>query len=221
MDHGNVEASLERARHMQAFREEYKIQDTLSDGKHWLAELLQLHQGSFLSFSYNHQDGNYCLIYDLAAVDLGVFKRHPRGYEITFSGGYYFCHGLSPDFDSMRRGVIFMAECKDYDWKKNLDITAVRRFWSELMAVYPFRYQKVKYFNSGMFLNLINSLKKKFLPQNITDKMEYGCKFDGRLSDVYLVPSVEAATTRIRLRMEDSLQRRYHHEATFRLPPHE
>ena len=218
-DQGNVPAALERAMHLQQLREEYKLLDNFQDGSRWVKELIFLMQGVFLSFSYNQRDGNYCLIYDLGALDISKFQKNSNGFEVCFSGGYYFCQAMTCDIQAIRNGIIFMAECSEFDWRKNMDIGTFRRFWSELMAVYPYKIQKVKYFNSGVFINMINSLKKRFLPREITERMEYGCKFEGSLRDTFLVPTLEQAMLRMLFRFEENLLKRYHNERTYELPP--
>ena len=185
----------------------------------WIPEMIFLMKGVFLTFAYNQQDGNYCLAYDLSAADISQFRKRANGFEVGLCGGYYFSQAFICDFTAIRSGIIFMAECKDFDWTKNMDIGAFRRFWGELMAVYPFQIQKVKYFNSGFFINMINSLKKKFLPREITNRMEYGIQIEGKLGDMFLTPTPEEARARTILRFEQNLLIRYHNEATFRLPP--
>ena len=57
MDHGDVEAAVERARHMQTFKHEYGITDTLEQSRQLLPKLVKLLPGMPLSLSYNRRDG--------------------------------------------------------------------------------------------------------------------------------------------------------------------
>lgn len=100
-----------------------------------------------------------------------------------------------------------------------MDFKTCRKVWTELLVVYPVKYQKMKYFNSGIFMNILQSLKRRFLPDHITDKIETGCKVYGhqRLGDIYLVPTVEEANLRNMMRFSDALEMRYRNETKFRL----
>ena len=94
-DGGNLEAALERVTNLQYFREEYKVVDNLQEGKRWTTEWLTYARGVVCSFSYHPAGGNYCLVYDLSAVDTSMLR---RGLEMGMVGGYYLCHAMSPDF---------------------------------------------------------------------------------------------------------------------------
>ncbi|CAB9506111.1 expressed unknown protein [Seminavis robusta] len=214
-DRGDLQAALERAAHMQAFREEYKILDSMEDGMRSLKTTLQVFPAAFLSFSYSNSHGSYCFVYDMAAFDLYKLNKQPGLFQSGMWGIYYLGHCMAPDFQSMRRGAIFLVECQGFDWKRNVDLKTIRTIWVDFLAVYPFQIQKMKYFHSGLFINLINSLKKRFLPKHIVDKMEIGCMFERRLSDIYLVPDIDAAAQRLLSALECSLNRRYENERSF------
>jgi hypothetical protein len=87
--------------------------------------------------------------------------------------------------------------------------------WHELAAVYPFRLNKLKYFNSGSAWNVAISMVKPFLPKELS--VEVGCQFEAGLDTLYFVPSLQEASFRLLGRVEDTLRRRYANERTFRL----
>jgi CRAL/TRIO domain len=214
----NVDAALERAQGMQYFREEYGILDTLQESRQITSQLVKLQPGVALSLSYYHRNGNYVFVYDLGAFDYKKATATPESTRTFLAGGLYFCHAQCPDFTAIRKGSILLCECSDFDWRKHLDLATMRKMWTELLIVYPMDFYRMKYFNAGLFTNMINSLKKTFLPKHITDKIETGCRLeDGKLSDMYLVPDLETATRRFLDRVDESLVLRYHNIQTFRL----
>lgn len=216
---GNTEAGVDRALHLQLFREEYNILDTLEESRKMIPDIMELLPGVALSLSYNHRDGNYVFVYDMGAFDFKKALQTPENARVLLAGCYYICHALCPDLEAIRRGVIIIAECSGFDWSRNMDLAFIRKMWTELLVDYPMDYQKYKYFNAGFFINMINSLKMRFLPHRITSKMETGCRFDGRLSDIYLVPNLKGCSKRVAGRMIDSLIRRHNNQKAYRLPP--
>ena len=108
-----------------------------------------------------------------------------------------------------------MCTFSDFDWKKKPEFKIWSKFFSELVAVYPLP-STVRHYHTGTFFNLVGSMLNKVLP-NEMNKMEFGCKFEGRLDSVYLVPTPEAAFERMLGRLADSLRRRFENEKTFRL----
>ena len=66
---------------------------------------------------------------------------------------------------------------------------------TELTCCYPFTFQRCKYFQTDLFVNLMNSLKKRFLPRRIIEKLlDVACEFNGQLSnDAYPVPDAKTA----------------------------
>lgn len=215
----DVGEALEKAQHMQAFHQEYGVLNTIQQGREMVSKNLQLLPGVALSLSYYHRDGNYVFVYDIAAFDCKKALATMQSTRILLAGCLYMCHAQCPDFTAIRQGSVLLCECSGFDWKKNMDFATFRKMWTELLAVYPMHYSKIKYFNSGVLINLINSLKKRFLPKEITDRMETGCRLDGRLSDIYMVPTPAACVQRFLARIDESLTRRFHNVQTFRLEP--
>ena len=180
---------------------------------------VKLLPGVALSLSYIHRDGNYVFVYDIAAFDWKKALSTPDATRALMGGSYYICHALCSDLEAVRRGIVLLCECSDFDWRKNINIDTSRKMYSELLVGYPIQYNKIKYFNAGMFLNMTNSLKKRFLPKKITDKMEVGCRTDTRLSELYCVPNLEACHHRLLGRIDECIAKRYSNMRTFRLTP--
>ena len=104
-----------------------------------------------------------------------------------------------------------------YDWKKGMDYKSLKRVWSEIGGVYPFKVEKVKYFNAGTTMTIVIAMVKKFFPKDLRQRIEVGLQFEQRLDTLYLVPSLEEANQRLVGRVGETLRRRYANESTFRL----
>ena len=105
----NIEAALERAEQLQAFREEYGVQDTAEDGIRLFARLNSLFPCFHLCLSYNHDGGNYVMIYDMTKFDLRLLKTEEQ-INIWLGGSYYSQAALFPDLEAIRRGAILINE---------------------------------------------------------------------------------------------------------------
>ena len=69
----------------------------------------------------------------------------------------------------------------------------------------------------GMFVNLMMSMVKQFLPTEMTERFQFGCMFNDRLDKTFLVPDKTSAKARNYARIIEALTIRYENEATFRL----
>lgn len=214
VDGGDIEESLERLFKWQCVREEYKVSDTVEDCVYSFAKFLKIMPRYHLGFAYHDVGGNYVMIYDNANFDSRVLENEDN--VITWmQSSYYHCDVLNPDLEAVRRGVLFMAECEGYDWKKGMSLTLLKRVWSEVAGVYPIRWVKIKYFNAGVTMNLVTSMLKPFIPKDVRQKLEFGCQYEKRLDELYLVPTVEAAHLRFLERIEIAIQKRYENELSF------
>ena len=217
VDQDNVESALERVQHLQAFREQYRILDTASDGRKYLHDFVAMFPGYILSVCYDSTTGNYVLISDQAAFDMRILDTKDKQYKCLGSA-YYVVTALNPDLEGIRRGVSFLVECESYDWARNMSVNFYKLLWTELL-MYPLTYSHVKHFHCGVLHNMLLSLTKRFLPHHIRAKIFTGCQFEERLDTLYLTPTVEAANQRLLARLDESISRRYASEASFQLPP--
>jgi hypothetical protein len=80
-----------------------------------------------------------------------------------------------------------------------------------MLAVYPCNVVS-KQSNAGAIMNTLLNLLRKVLPKAIKNEVPPGYSCDTRLDTLYLVPTVEAATEGLLLRMIDSLARRFDNE---------
>ena len=104
-DGDNVQSALQRARHLQLFRQEYEISDNFEEACAICKTMLQNHRGHILALAHNANDGNYVIIYDQARGDLGEVLNGDatgRAWRIFLASGWYLYHALTPDFLAMR-----------------------------------------------------------------------------------------------------------------------
>ena len=218
LEHDNVDAALKRALHLQTFREEYGVRDSDTAGRQEIKNFIELFPKHWLSFSFNKSDGNYVFVYDMKSFNPRLLKT-PEKFDNFMRATYYIVNCLTVDMTSIRRGCVIMAECDGYDFTKNIDSKTYKRFWGELAVAYPIRFQKMKHFNSGVFVNLLYSMTKPIFPAYIRSVFEVGNHLDdGRtLDEIFLAPTVEGSNQRLLTRLTRALKRRYDHEKTFSL----
>ncbi|CAB9515159.1 expressed unknown protein [Seminavis robusta] len=205
----NIEGALERARQMQAFREEYRIADDEESGVKAVADWMELFPGMVLSVSYSRLEGVYVLVLDDTKFYARNLDDNPKGVPIWFCGNYYVYQAILPDFQSIRKGLIFCVEAGGFDWKVNFGLTVFRRFWTELAAYYPYHFKEIKVFHGGMFVNMMVSMVRQVVPKRIHEKFQLGTVSGlGRLDQLYLVPNLEAANQRTLRRVQECLHMR-------------
>jgi hypothetical protein len=113
IDGENLQAATERAYHLQCFREEYGIMDTVEDGRKCFADYMHLFPKYHLHFTYYHQEGRYVMIFDNTHFDSSLVKSE-ESLRCWLGGTYYTAVALCPDFEAIRKGVICVAECEGY-----------------------------------------------------------------------------------------------------------
>jgi hypothetical protein len=86
------------------------------------------------------------------------------------------------------------VECEGHTPGKGMDLKWFRMIW-DITKAYPAKYNSVKFFHCGVFVNLLLSSIKKFLPPDIRSVFDIGKTAPQRLDTLYLVPSYELAST--------------------------
>ena len=117
----NIEAALERVRHLNHFREEYDIKDDIEDGIMCFLGLIQQFPKFHLSFTYHADNGNYVMVYDMACFDLKLLSSE-KAVRNWLGGSYYSLTVLCPDLEAVRRGAILINECQGYVKKIVFDL---------------------------------------------------------------------------------------------------
>ncbi|CAB9504701.1 expressed unknown protein [Seminavis robusta] len=218
IDQGDTAASLERAHQMQGLRQEYGILDTYEHGRQAIHDFMDLFPELLLSFSFNHVYGTYVLVFDTAKLYAKTLNTKPGAMATWLSAIYYVNHCMSPDLEAIRSGVVYIVECEGFEWSKHFGLQIFKKFWLELGTVYPFQFKQMRCFHTGLCFTLMVSMVKQYLPAKVHSKFTVGnlCSL-GRLDNVYYSPGVEFARNVLKLRLGESLDRRYRNEASFSL----
>ena len=217
-DGDDTEAAVERAYHSQCFREEYRVLDTFADGVKTFAAYMKLMPGFHLSFANDMTVGQNVMIFDNTKFQCSRIRNNEENMRIMMAGTYYNMVLFCPNFSAIQSGAIVVAECGGYDWKADMDLNTTKKVWSEIGSVYPVSFHRMKFYRNNTMLNIMASMARPFLPQKWRNNIEFGCEFEHRLDEVYLLPSLEASNLRLLVRAEAMLRERYENEATFRLP---
>ena len=212
----NIQNAIERVQGLQTFQEEYSIASSLQDGIQALEDLVELFPELYLSFSYSYDEQSYVLLYDATKWNAALLQS-PDALNKQLKASYYMNLVFNPDAAASRNGLILIAECEGFDWKKNLVVTYLRKLHEELLNFYPQTYRQIKYFHTGVFVNTIVSMMRRFLPRDIHSKIQTGCQLEGRLNTFYHVPSIEAANATLLERMKENLKKHFENVASFKL----
>ena len=157
------------------------------------------------------------IAYDYAKLDMTKLSRQEN--RVTSIGGvYYQWHALCPDFDSIRKGSIWIVECDGHSWvPSSKDLKYSEHFWNDLGSAYPIQVLTYKCFNTPALFHIFKSISRPFIPKETYNKIEMGCRFPERLDTIFCTPTLEAAAERFLTRMLAALERRYENERSFSL----
>ncbi|CAB9515168.1 expressed unknown protein [Seminavis robusta] len=218
VDQGDTEAAIDRAYKMQGFKMEFDVIDEPAHGRRILQQFMDLFPDLLLCFSYSHPLERYVVAMDGTKFDAKTLKHNPQALQTMMCVGYYIYHALNPDFESIRQGVILLAECGGFCWTQHLSMDLFKMITSDFISVYPVKWNKIRHFHTSLFFNLVSSMAKPLMPSDFKEVFEVGCvSLLGRLDEVYLTPTREAATERFKDRLATSLQRRYQNASEFTL----
>lgn len=208
--------AVKRLYALQDFRAEYDISDTYQDGCQCLESTLRLLPEQFLNFAFSLQESTYVFIHDLAkhdAASLTTLKKENDWMKAMYYLHITFC----PDMESIRKGILILVECAGVDYsnmKQGLNLST--KLFSKLMTIFPINGKTMLY-HTGTITNVMASMLRQILPENLRSKFLTGIQLDGRLNTIFLVPDIETANTRIILRVEETFRRRLENERIFSL----
>lgn len=211
----DLQGGLDRLTKIQQYKEQYEIVDDLAFGKRCMREYLRTFPGYLMSCDFAQREGTYLMAIDMCAFDAKALRANP----MAFIQGSYFLEQIgSFELESVRKGIIVLIECEGYRWTDHLGIDTLGEIWSDLWAVYPMNVLQLKHFNTGVFVNTMAAMTRKFQPRAMRQKIQFGCKFpSGRLDTVFNVPTLQEAQNRLLSRLDDCLEERYENEQTFSL----
>lgn len=211
----DVEDAVNRARALQYFRQEYDVQNTVEDGHRAIHNMVGLMPNFYLSFQFSPADGTYCVIHDDTKVETMTINT-PEKITSMCAGSYYVMVLNGPDLESIRKGMLSMAECQGLDYTMRQDFKLILKIYNQLLSVYPFR-GRIMHYHTGVVFNVMATMAKKTLPTHLRDQFQTGLIFEERLDKFFLVPTPEAATKRLLESFEKALRRRFANERTFSL----
>lgn len=191
----DVADALHQARSLQAFRQEYKIEESYPDGCSSLSKILELLPKFLLSFTFSIPDGTWASVHDNIKIDTTVFTAVARR-RYWFAGAFYTAHAFFPDLESMRKGLIALVECQGMDWTQKQDFRLIRDLFSQLWSMYPFT-GILKHYHTGVIFNVMAAMLRKTLPGDMKHRLQTGLVHENRLDSVFLIPTAEVATQRI------------------------
>ena len=206
---------LERITTLQAFREEYGVLDTYEDGCLYLKEIHALAPGKDLDFSFSECEGTYVFCHDTTKLDSTQFTTLKK-LRAFMAYTYYMSASWNPDMDSIRKGIICISDCEAWDWRKKQDFKVFQKFFKEFLAVYPFNGE-CRCYNTGLIANIMISLLRRVLPDEIRDTLKTGYKTDQALHTYYFIPNRESANHRMFTKMAATLKKRFENEKSFNL----
>lgn len=64
-----------------------------------------------LSFTFNYDQGNYVILYDVPRLDTRLLNSEDR-IRTWLGGCFYKLAILCPDLEAVRRGAIMISECE-------------------------------------------------------------------------------------------------------------
>lgn len=222
-----IASVVDRVARYQAGLQAHDIRDTYESACSALEETFcNLIPGHFIGFDYYQAEGSYVLATDMTKFCRTV-EACPRKQDTHRAAATFLLHAQQPDFEAMRRGVMTLVECAGYDWKDPdmYNLTVVRN--NAVPTFYPSRMRRVKFYNCGLFVNLVVSAAKRLLPKYVLQKLEVGCKCDSsrlqgphnvpveRLDQIYVVPNIEATNKRNLDKIKACLRMRYANEGYF------
>lgn len=217
VDKDDVDNAVERAEKLQAFRETYKIEDTWEFGRRCIRDYQKLWPNHILSVTFSPRHGAYVVVTDLSKVDAKAMQRSPEGMEVFLRFFYFLKQAVYCDLGGVRTGVSYVHECHCHGLG-GIDFKISRAFFTNLASFYPTNVHILKFFHSGVNMNLIVSMLRPFMPQSARKKITVGCQHERTLDTLFLDPNNSEASDRaVQEQLTELLQRRYDQDRTFSL----
>ncbi|CAB9520596.1 expressed unknown protein [Seminavis robusta] len=171
-----------------------------------------------MAYNFDPHSGEAELIMDLTKWDRSEWRK-PEGVADTIRGCYYICHATFPSFQTVRVGNVHIFECEGYGWKMDmLDLKMFGKISEESHGSFPSHIRQTRFFHTPSMLNIVVSMTKKLVPNELSDSFKVGCQFaGGRLNQFYMLPTPQVATERAVANLSEGLRIRYECEQRFSL----
>lgn len=224
---GDIDKAVDRAYALQGFRQDYDILDNFPQAKRILGRNLRRHSGMALDFYFGENGAfvhgvssgdRYVIVGDWTKIDITSFA-DPEEKKAMIAGAYYIQHCYNPDLEAVRKGALFLFECEGFMWKapKMLNFDIFRLIFEGVLGLYPLNAYKMMFFHTGVVMNTLLSMLRKYVPASLHKTFVVGCQAPTRLDKFCLLPSPKVATEKILRDMTECLRRRYEAEANFKL----
>ena len=137
-------------------------------------------------------------------------------------GSYYMQQLMNSNLRATREGVAIIGEC-DGMGLRNYNAHVEERYMNEFLNYFPTKHKESLWLNTPTVANLLYAVIKPLMTKEQKTNFHLGCRLEGydegRLDQLFNVPTPEAAQESAILRMEGYLKERYDNVATYRLPP--
>lgn len=219
----SMEEVMCRMEMMQAFRDEYGINDTVEQAIQMMDQLTRVDQPGFLvSLEYLPSSQNFLSVTAWSNLQPGRCQTDEQ-WRVFIGCMYYKYQAKFNQFLSIRNGSTSMVECMDTTMEKNFDIRFYERFMHELFRFYPVHPKEMFFINSNSGVNFVMGMWQKWMRPGLRSSVQLGHQIKGlegqRVDVLYKTPTEEIARQQLLSRVANFLTNRYRHEQTFRLTP--
>lgn len=217
-----MEVVLQRMAMMQAFREEFNIQDTMEDAMKTLHQHTIDNAGFLIAFEYLRSSQNFLSVEVWPKLFPERISRTSETYRTWIAAMYYKFQAKSCQFRAIRNGPSQIGECLGTNMIENCQLEFFENYMHRFSRWYPRKQHEFFFLNSPACVNYVLSGIKKFLNPQITKKILLGEQivgFEGRsIEDLYNTPTPEMARQRVLQVIHQYLQLRWDNEEAFQLP---
>ena len=191
----------------------------MEDGLERLKGFLEQQPGMLLNVDKCARHQHYVQVMDFAKFQPRMVQ-YDKDWKTFLSGMHYIMEALHPNLAAARNGLVGIVECEGMGFD-NFCMEFEARLWHEHPTVYPARWHELSWVQTPTAANVLFSLLKPIMPQEIRDVCQLGVKFDeafeGRLDQLFLQPNEKAAMKRLIATVQSFLTQRYHNSLHFRL----
>ena len=217
-----MEVTLQHIANMQAFKEEYKIMDTMEDALETVNAFSLQHPEAMLAVEYLPASRNYLCIYDLSKIYPKQQLQTHVQMRIFMAGNYYIRACRSPNFHSIRDGTTTIIECEGAT-SQNLNQDISDRVLFEFACNYPTHQKEAYFVNAPMVVLMAFNLWKRHLSPNhrqtlYMDRRMPGLEDGDRVASLFKVPTPETARQRMLHNAANFMQLRLYNRQHLFLP---
>lgn len=228
---GNIVEAMVRIEGLQQFAEEYQIDHSLEQAMWVIENFLKQQPGYILHFDVDIGNTQQAVMVSdsaafsqKAAFESSKNKTADENWKICVSGIYYLHYILQPTIASMRQGLSATVECDGVGWH-NFSMEYITRLFEEMFSYLPVQFQCIQAYNTTVVANLLFSLARPFMGQNMKQSVQLGFQIQTepdtntvrRLSEFYLQPSLPAQQLRLYQRIQTLMMVRIINDKQFRL----